>query len=241
VRAQDILETLQHGDLLAAADLYTLADTIPKAERASFFAHQFDTTAKHVPPICTDIASLDLTVWLTTNFDNNLYFALNAYGVERYSNDQHELESALSSLVWKKMLVHLHGRATVHKSLVYSTETYRRMRGLEAYKQLLRHLVLTHSIIALGSVLAIRRFRRRTGASSPLRRGGIQSGMHSSRESPQRRIRSSRPGRISACRRWTASGIEDCALGRSGSEVAESKDIASPLEKPSMGVIAADD
>jgi hypothetical protein len=138
------------GKLLEAADLFAVGDVVPKTVRKKFFYDLFATKAEQVPDLCREIAALEVLAWITTNYDNNLKYALASHNVDDYSNAKTELQNALSFLGQQKLLVHLHGRAANYDSLVYSSSTYAKTTKRAAYQQILRRLFAHHAVIAIG-------------------------------------------------------------------------------------------
>lgn len=148
--AATMLEFLAEGKYLAAADLFTAGDKIPKQARARFFLSLFDTKGQQVPEICREVAALDVGVILTTNFDNNLRFALEGREADVLSNSAEELKTAFQYLDERQMLIHLHGKALVYDSIVYTTERYRQVGENKTYEELLRQVFSRHSVLAVG-------------------------------------------------------------------------------------------
>src|SRR5690349_18703218 len=52
--------------------------------------------------------------------------------------------------LFRSLLVHLHGRAHIYDSLVYTEEHYRELARHETYKHLLRDVFINHPVLALG-------------------------------------------------------------------------------------------
>jgi hypothetical protein len=148
-RARAITEQKQ-TDLLAAIDLYEIGNLIPKRERDQFLRDEFQTDAQHVPEICHDLARIEATAWLTTNYDSSLKYALQERVKEVLYNSDEELRAAISLLGSQRLLIHIHGRAALPDLMVLGSMSYARLTSREAYKQLLRDVFLNYSVATIG-------------------------------------------------------------------------------------------
>ncbi len=157
-RAALMRDELQAGNFLAAADIFVGQDRIPKRERAEFFRKTFDQLPSNIiPGTYSKLAAFPARHWITTNFDPLLGRALRARQSDGSGSDPEIIDNSTSHLIsalelWrvKRFGIHLHGRAFSYDTLVYTTDTYRRIEALQQYKEILRRTFLESSILAYG-------------------------------------------------------------------------------------------
>jgi hypothetical protein len=162
-RAALMRQEAASGDYLEVANLFL---RLPPAIRREFFSTHFGVVKALLPPTQKLLAGLPARHWLTTNFDPFLRYALaerNAE-VEVLNNLEDDLKAVLNLWSRKHFAVHIHGKADVYDSLVYTPASYDTIRQRPSYRELLKRAFTSCTVLMYGysctdpDVLAVLRY-----------------------------------------------------------------------------------
>jgi hypothetical protein len=151
-RAQLIREEAAESRLIEAADIFVAGDKVPKNLRAKLFCDEFDKPKTAMPEVYKLLARLPASLWITTNFDPFLKYALGDSNpeIELQTNARESFRAVLSLWTDKKFCIYLHGRAHEYDSLVFYSEAYKQLYSREDTQHLLRRVFTECAVLAYG-------------------------------------------------------------------------------------------
>lgn len=148
-RAALMKEEAAAGDFVEVANLF---ERINLVSRREFFSRTFSTSKDSLPSTQRLLAALPARHWLTTNFDPYLRFALadKNPSVEVLNNSDEDLRAVLSLWSRRSFAVHLHGKADLYESLVFSKKTFDAIQKRAAYRELVKRAFTECTVLMYG-------------------------------------------------------------------------------------------